>query len=100
MVTKQDFVRRCAAVSDGALTQREVSAAMEAMSIVLTEIVKERESVKLCNAVTISGVLKEAHTARNPATGGTVDVPEKTVPKAKFTPSFKVAINTLSDAAE
>lgn len=94
MVTKQDFVRRCAAVSEGALTQREVSAAMEAMGIVLTEIVKAQDSVKLCNAVTISGVLKEAHTARNPATGGTVDVPDKTVPKAKFTPSFKAAINT------
>lgn len=98
MVTKQEFVRRCAAVSEGALTQREVSAAMEAMGIVLTEIVKAQDSVKLCNAVTISGVFKEAHTARNPLAaknGGpaTVEVPDKTVPKAKFTPSFKTAIN-------
>ncbi len=92
-MTKNEFVKAVASASLGALTQRQVAACMEAMSIALVDVVKAQDDVKLCNAVIISGVLKEAHEARNPATGGTVKVPAKIAPKAKFAKNFKEAIN-------
>lgn len=93
MVTRKEFVKRVSEASDGSLSQREVSVCMDYMNDVITEIMKSQDSVKFGNIVTLSGELKAAHTARNPSTGGTVEVPDKIVPKAKFSRTVKEALN-------
>lgn len=100
MITKSELIKRVAQATDGVLTQRQAEVALDAMAPVMVQIVKEQESVRLFNGVTISGSLKEAHTARNPATGDPVEVPDKIVPKAKFTNGFKKLINGAEETAE
>lgn len=92
-MTKNELVKAMAEKSDGLLTQREVTLALECLSMVVTEVVKAEDSVKVGNFVTISGVHKDARVARNPADGSSVNVPARTAPKAKFSSNFKTAIN-------
>ncbi len=95
MVTKHDFVKRVSEASSGALSQREVSVCMDYMNDVIVEIMKAQDSVKFGSIVTLSGEFKPAHTARNPlgGAGATVEVPDKIVPKAKFSKTVKEALN-------
>ena len=79
--------------SDKLLSQREVRAAMEYMSIVMTNIIKEQKGVKIGEVVTVYGELREAHVGRNPSTGEAMNVPAKIAPKAKFSQTVKNAIN-------
>lgn len=55
--------------------------------------VKEDGEVDIFGFVKFTNVHKEAGTARNPRTGEIVDVPEKNVPKAKFSKIFKDFLN-------
>ena len=42
---------------------------------------------------TFTKYFKPAHTSRNPRTGESVEVEDKTVPKFKFSSTFKAAVN-------
>lgn len=94
MVNKDEFIRMVSEASDKLLSQREVRAAMEYMSVVITDIIKEQKGVKIGDVVTVYGQLREAHVGRNPSTGEAMNVPAKVVPKAKFSQTVKAAINS------
>jgi DNA-binding protein HU-beta len=69
----------------------------QALDAVLDEImhqVANGEKVALPGFGTFEPVFREAREARNPATGGTVEVPEKYAPKFKAGATFKNACNT------
>ena len=55
--------------------------------------IKEYGEVDIFGFVKFINAHKEAGTARNPRTGETVDVPEKNVPKVKFSKTFKDFLN-------
>ena len=52
----------------------------------------EEGGVDFYGFMKIEKVLKPASKAKNPATGEEIDVPEKFVPKAKFSSRFKDAV--------
>lgn len=55
--------------------------------------VKEDGVLDIFGFLKITKAHKEAGTARNPRTGETVNVPEKNVPKIKFSKTFKDFLN-------
>lgn len=66
-------------------TKKATEEFLNATSEVILEVIAKEDSVKLGDVCTFSGVTKEAHKARNPLTGETIDVPEKHgYPKCKF----------------
>lgn len=75
------------------MTQKDVKAVLEAAQAVAYEAMAKEEEVKVFDGLTLVGVHKDATTARNPLDGSTVNVPEKTVPKAKFGAVAKRIVN-------
>lgn len=55
--------------------------------------VVEDGEVDIYGFMKLTKVHKDASTARSPKTGETVNVPEKDVPKAKFSKAFKDMVN-------
>ena len=55
--------------------------------------VKEDGVLDIFGFLKITKVHKDAGTARNPRTGETVNVPEKNIPKVKFSKTFKDFLN-------
>lgn len=92
MITTKDFCKMVAEKSG--FTQKDVRAIMDAMADTLYEnVALKEEDVKVFNGLTVSTALKDAHTARNPLTGESVNVPAKYKISAKFSPSVKTRIN-------
>ena len=73
-------------------TQKDVKAVMDALQEVVFTTIKNEE-VKIIDGLTATAVFKEAHEARSPLTGGTVQVPSKYVPKMKIGKALKDAVN-------
>lgn len=92
-MTKSELIKAMAEKSDGILTQRACNLALECLGLVVTDVVKAEDAVKISNICTISGVRKAAHTGRNPMTGESIEIPEKIVAKAKFNSGWKKALN-------
>jgi len=74
-------------------TKVAAKAQLEALQTVVFDEMKAEGEVALFEGVKLMGVHKDATTARNPMDGSTVDVPEKTVPKAKFGTVCKRIVN-------
>lgn len=91
MVKKNEFIDMIqeSLAEDYTFTKKEIAAVVEAVSENILKIVHEEESVKLGDLGTFSSKFVAAHEARNPATGGTVTVPDKTVPVFKFSTTAK-----------
>jgi len=68
---------------------REVLVAVES---VMTELLSKGEEVKALPSVTFKVTERSARVGRNPKTGESVNVPAMKTIKAKFTASFKDAI--------
>lgn len=51
------------------------------------------DGITIAHVGTFTKDFKPAHTSRNPRTGEPVEVADKTVPKFKFSSTFKAAIN-------
>ena len=84
---KNDVIAKYAEVKG--TTKKEATDVIETvLDIVKTGIIEDGE-VDFYGFVKLFKQKKEATTARNPLTGETVDVPEKFVPKAKFSSAFK-----------
>jgi len=64
-------------------SQKDAKAAIDATIEAITDTCKGGKDVKLVGFATFSNVFVEAHEARNPATSGTVHVPDKNVFKIK-----------------
>jgi DNA-binding protein HU-beta len=89
-MNKTEFVKAVATATG--YTQKDVKAVLEAAQNVVFNTIKNEE-VKIFDGLTATAVFKEAHEARSPLTGGTVQVPAKYVPKMKIGKAFKDAIN-------
>ena len=92
-MTKNELVKAMAEKSDGLLTQREVTLALELLGKVAIDVIAREDSVKIAGICTVSGVRKDACQRRNPATGEMVDVPSKIHPRCRFSANLKKAIN-------
>ena len=91
MIKKDDFVKMMAA--ETGKSQRECKENLELVIDMIQKAVIEDGGVDFYGFMKIEKVHKEAGTARSPQTGETIVVPEKDVPKVKFSTRFKKAVN-------
>lgn len=91
MIKKDDFVKMMAA--ETGKSQRECKENLELVIDMIQKAVIEDGGVDFYGFMKIEKVHKEAGTARSPQTGETIAIPEKDVPKAKFSSRFKKAVN-------
>lgn len=70
-----------------------VKAVLDTMKEVAIEQMKECGEVKIVSGITLYGTTREAHVARNPRTGESVEVPSKITCKARFGNHVKNAVN-------
>lgn len=72
------------------MTQKALSEAMTGFSDAIRQVIADNEAVRFGNLGTFSGIVKPARKARNPRTGETVEVPERSgYPKFKFSKTTK-----------
>ena len=90
-MTRKDFLKEFA--EKAGLTNKDAKAVVEVLEEMTLDHMKDPGGFSPIKGLTLSVVHKEAHTARNPMTGGTVDVPEKYIPKARFGKRIKEGIN-------
>lgn len=89
-MTKKDFIN--AVAKNGNMTKKS---AEEAVAVVLETIMgtlANGDSVNFFGFGKFSAVRQDACVKRNPKTGESVKVPEKLVPKFKYSGSFKKSI--------
>ena len=90
-MNKVEFVKAVATATG--YTQKDVKAVIDAAQTVAYEAMAKEEEVKVFDGLTLVGVHKDATIARNPLDGSTVNVPAKTVPKAKWGKAAKDVVN-------
>lgn len=90
-MNRTEFVKAVATATG--YTQKDVKAVFDAAQEVVYGVMAKEGEVKVFDGLTLVGVHKDATTARNPKDGSTVDVPAKTVPKAKWGKTAKDAVN-------
>lgn len=90
-MNKTEFIK--AVATEVGKTQKEVKEMLEAAQKVAYAEMAEQGEVKIFDGLTLVGVHKDATVARNPLDGSTVNVPEKTVPKAKWGAVAKRIVN-------
>nr|DAU18259.1 MAG TPA: DNA binding protein [Bacteriophage sp.] len=81
-MTKSEFIKAVAA--EAKITQKDAREVLDAVQSVVYETMKNGESVKIIDSVTLSGKEVAERTARNPQTGEAVVVPAHMAPKCKF----------------
>lgn len=86
-----DFIREFA--KEAGLSQKDAKEITEVMFDIIIKNMKDADGVSPVTGIKFTTVHKDARTARNPVTGGTVDVPAKDMPKVKFGASVKDALN-------
>jgi len=90
-MNKTEFVKVVATTTG--YTQKDVKEVLETAQKVAYEAMAKQEEVKIFDGLTLVGIKKDACVKRNPATGDTVDIPEKVVPKAKWGTVAKRVVN-------
>ena len=90
-ITKAAFVEAFA--QSGDMSKKDAAAALDALSETITDLLKQGNAVTIPHVITLSTRHQEARLGRNPSTGETMQMPEKTVPKSKFARAIKDAIN-------
>lgn len=90
-MNRTEFVKAVATATG--YTQKDVKAVLEAAQEVAYGAMAKEEEVTVFEGLKLIGVHKDATTARNPMDGSTVNVPAKTVPKAKWGKAAKDAVN-------
>ena len=89
-MTKSDFIKELSNISGE--TQKTCKAVFDAIDTAVVNVIKAEDSVVIGN-VKVSGVMKEAHVGRNPATGEAVNIPAKLRVVTKGMPSLKKIVN-------
>jgi DNA-binding protein HU-beta len=89
-MNKQQLITQAANNAD--LTQVDTGKALEAILEVIMNTVANGDKVSLIGFGSFEPATRKARTARNPATGETVEVPEKVVPKFKPGREFKAQV--------
>ena len=90
-MNRNDYVKAIA--TETGFTQKDVKAVLDAAEKVAYAEMAQKGEVKIFSGLTLIGQFKEACVKRNPLTGEDVNVPEKTVPKAKWGKAAKDAVN-------
>ena len=91
IMKKIDVAAKLAEVRE--ISKKEATEILDTVIDIIKTGVKEDGEVDLFGFVKISKIHKDATTARSPRTGEMIDVPEKDVPKAKFSSAFKNELN-------
>ena len=90
---KNEFIKAIkvkAADRDYKFTNAEVDVMLSCISEAIVDVIAEEDSVRFGDLCTFSGTSRAARTARNPATGAIVQLPERHgVAKCKFRKSVK-----------
>lgn len=89
-MNKTEFIE--AVAEQAGVSKKDTKSVIEAVMEVVTETLKNGNSIQLTGFGTFKSVYKEASTARNPKTGEVVSVPAKNVPKFVFGKTIKEAI--------
>lgn len=92
-MNRSDYVKAIATKTG--YTQKDVKAVIDAAQEIAYDAMASEDEVTIFDGVKLIGVHKDATTARNPMDGSTVNVPAKTVPKAKWGKAAKDAVNTI-----
>jgi DNA-binding protein HU-beta len=87
-MNKNDFITRVAEKSG--LSKAEADNALKAITDTIAEVASAEDKISLQGFGTFEGKMREARQARNPATGGTVDVPAKRVMKFKASSALEL----------
>jgi DNA-binding protein HU-beta len=87
---KIDVIEKLA--NEREITKKEATEIVDAVIDIIKAGIKYDGEVDFYGFVKFTKVHKDATTARSPKTGEIVDVPEKDVPKAKFSSTFKKEI--------
>ena len=90
-ITKAAFVDAFA--TSAKMSKADASAALDALTETATQLMQSGQTVALPNLLTLEPKEQAARKARNPATGEMIDVPAKTVAKAKISAPLKAALN-------
>ena len=91
MLKKNDLIEKYA--QDMKVTKKDATVVFDTVVDILKSAVIEDGGFDLYGFMSVEKVHKDATTARNPQTGEQIDVPEKDVPKAKFSAAFKREVN-------
>ena len=73
-------------------TKKDITAVMDQLQTVTFDALSRGEEVKIMNGLTLNVAHKEAHTARNPRTGDTIQIGAKNVVKCKLGKAIKDAV--------
>lgn len=90
-ITKAAFVEALA--QSGDMSKKDAAAALDALSATITQILKDGQAVTIPNVITLGTRQQDAREGRNPATGASMQIPAKTVPKSKFSKALKDGLN-------
>lgn len=90
-IAKSAFIEAFA--ESGNMTKKDASAALDALSETIAGLLQNGQAVTIPDVVTLETRHQEARMGRNPATGVSMEIPAKTVPKAKFAKAFRDAVN-------
>lgn len=85
---KTDFIAAIAEKSG--LSKADADAALKALTETVIEVAKDQDKIILPGFGTFQGVLRPERQARNPSTGESITVPEKTVLKFKASTSLEL----------
>lgn len=86
-MVKKDFVKEVA--TKAGVSMAIAKDVVDAYNATILEVIAREDSIRL-DFGTISGYTREARTARNPATGEKIEVPEKKgYPKIKWSKSAR-----------
>lgn len=94
-VTKQELIELVRRKAEKTYSKAEVDDVLTSFSEVLTEELENGNTVTLKDVGTWEIVVREARTARNPRTGESIEVPEKTALHFKASVVLKRAIAEL-----
>ena len=92
-MNKSEFVTAIASLTGE--TKKATEATVDAFAEVVKEAVAKGDDVRLAGVFNLTIERKEARTARNPSTGGEVQVPAKNVVKIKPSKALTDAANGL-----
>ncbi len=89
-MTKQDLID---VVSEKAgLTKKDTAAVVDAILETITDSLKRGEKVAIVGFGSFEAKTRKAREGRNPATGETIHIPERTVPSFKAGRALKDAL--------
>jgi DNA-binding protein HU-beta len=94
-ITKVEMVRAAAHLSKIGLPYAQMIDAYDALFGTIGDFIKEGHEVAIPGVGRLLPIIKQAGTSRNPATGETVDVPDRVMLKFRVNANFKLQLREL-----